>query len=112
MHTTKLVVDSRLNKWTDREAANLLVLPDEARWPVATCVLLNDQYDEETHVGESFSRSCLHPALAPFFATLALVSQSVATGVDLSYMEVLPPPESPTLHCVFLKPLPAQIALK
>ena len=37
MHLKKLVVDSRLNKWTDREAANLLVLPDDARWPVATC---------------------------------------------------------------------------
>ena len=81
MHTTKLVVDSRLNKWTDREAANLLVLPDEARWPVATEILVSDFCD-----GEDFARACLHPALAPLFAVLA-ESQSVGLESPRHYIQ-------------------------
>ena len=86
LHLKKLVVDSRLNKWTDREAANLLVLPDEARWPVSTKLLVRDHYEEETHVGEAFAKSCLHPALAPLFATLA-DSQSVGLESPRHYIQ-------------------------
>ena len=39
--------------------------------------------------------------VAMFFATIALAS----SYADLSYVNMLPPPESPKLHCVFLNQL-------